>query len=224
MNAPCPKFITSIRPKISVSPDAIMKIIMPIASPATVSVSQVDVGGIRKRERPQAAAAGATGDSRSGTFGSAAPTGGAVALIGAYPGDSPSSRVLQCFIGGKVAHRAVVDHASVVHHATVSPSSCANRKFWSTNRIVALGASPPAGTRSTPIIAGARPLVGSSISSRRRGSTKARERRASVSARRRAFPRAESELLERRKELEIQSSALRPARPRAPRAAGFRAP
>ncbi len=38
--APWPKFSTSIRPKTSVRPLAMMKIIMPMASPATVSVTQ----------------------------------------------------------------------------------------------------------------------------------------------------------------------------------------
>ena len=42
MNTPWPKFSTSIRPNTSVRPDAMMKTIMPIARPATVSVTQVD--------------------------------------------------------------------------------------------------------------------------------------------------------------------------------------
>src|SRR6478609_10648691 len=37
-----PKLSTSMRPKTSVSPEAAMKMIIPIARPATVSVSQVD--------------------------------------------------------------------------------------------------------------------------------------------------------------------------------------
>ena len=37
-----PKFSTSISPKTSERPDAIRKIIMPMASPATVSVTQVE--------------------------------------------------------------------------------------------------------------------------------------------------------------------------------------
>jgi hypothetical protein len=41
MNTPWPKFSTSIRPNTSVRPEAMMKMIMPMASPATVSVSQV---------------------------------------------------------------------------------------------------------------------------------------------------------------------------------------
>jgi hypothetical protein len=42
MNTPWPKFSTSIRPNTSVRPEAMMKMIMPMARPATVSVSQVD--------------------------------------------------------------------------------------------------------------------------------------------------------------------------------------
>ena len=42
MKAPWPKFSTSIRPKVSVRPEAMMKIISPIARPATVSVTQLD--------------------------------------------------------------------------------------------------------------------------------------------------------------------------------------
>src|SRR5690242_15285252 len=41
MNAPWPKFRTSIRPNTSVRPDAMMKISMPIARLATVSVAHV---------------------------------------------------------------------------------------------------------------------------------------------------------------------------------------
>ena len=42
MKAPWPKLSTSIRPNTSVSPEAMVKIIMPIARPATVSVTQVE--------------------------------------------------------------------------------------------------------------------------------------------------------------------------------------
>ena len=59
MKAPWPKLSTSIRPKISVRPEAITKIIMPIASPAMVSVTQVDEDGMNGN----AASASATGSS-----------------------------------------------------------------------------------------------------------------------------------------------------------------
>ena len=42
MKPPCAKFSTSINPNTKVSPDAIRNSIMPIASPATVSASQLD--------------------------------------------------------------------------------------------------------------------------------------------------------------------------------------
>ena len=49
MKAPWPKFITSIRPNTSVRPDAMMKISMPMASPASVSVAQVEKSAISAR-------------------------------------------------------------------------------------------------------------------------------------------------------------------------------
>src|ERR1700723_1462782 len=42
MKAPWPKFRTSIMPKASVRPDAMVKIIIPIARPARVRVRNVD--------------------------------------------------------------------------------------------------------------------------------------------------------------------------------------
>ena len=42
MKAPWPKFSTSIMPNTSVSPEAMVKIIMPIARPAAVSVTKVE--------------------------------------------------------------------------------------------------------------------------------------------------------------------------------------
>jgi hypothetical protein len=41
-NAPCAKLSTSIKPKISVRPDAMRNSIMPMAMPAMVKVSQVE--------------------------------------------------------------------------------------------------------------------------------------------------------------------------------------
>ena len=43
MKRPWPKFSTSMRPNTSVNPEAMMKMIMPMAKPATVSVSQVEL-------------------------------------------------------------------------------------------------------------------------------------------------------------------------------------
>lgn len=42
MKTPWPKLMTSIRPKTRVMPEDMTKIIMPMASPATVRVTQVD--------------------------------------------------------------------------------------------------------------------------------------------------------------------------------------
>ena len=47
MNKPWPKLSTSMRPNTSVKPEAMMKMIMPMARPATVSVSQVEPEPIR---------------------------------------------------------------------------------------------------------------------------------------------------------------------------------
>lgn len=48
MKAPWPKLMTSIRPKTRVMPEAMMKIIMPIARPETVSVSQDELDGMAR--------------------------------------------------------------------------------------------------------------------------------------------------------------------------------
>jgi hypothetical protein len=60
MNTPWPKLSTSIRPNTSVRPEAMMKMIMPMARPATVSVSQVE--GADQRQCQQRS----TGTSSSG--------------------------------------------------------------------------------------------------------------------------------------------------------------
>ena len=59
MKAPWPKLSTSISPKINVRPEAITKIIMPIARPAMVSVTQVEPDGMNG----SAASASASGKS-----------------------------------------------------------------------------------------------------------------------------------------------------------------
>ncbi len=61
MNTPWPKFSTSIRPNTSVRPDAMMKMIMPIASPATVSVSQLDAEPISGHAASASSATSASG-------------------------------------------------------------------------------------------------------------------------------------------------------------------
>jgi hypothetical protein len=61
MNSPWPKLSTSIRPNTSVSPEAITKMISPMASPAMVSVSQLEsdpTNGITTRASPGTRASG----------------------------------------------------------------------------------------------------------------------------------------------------------------------
>jgi hypothetical protein len=88
MKTPWPKFSTSMRPKTSVKPEAMMKIIMPMARPATVSVSQPE-----KLPISGSATITNTGTSRIGTQ-SRRTCGGAavadalaagIAVIGARP-------------------------------------------------------------------------------------------------------------------------------------------
>ena len=84
MKAPWPKFSTSIMPNTRVSPEAMVKIIMPIARPAAVSVTKVEA------EPMKGAATTATMSGvRAGRIsilrrGRAAPTSSA--LTGANPG------------------------------------------------------------------------------------------------------------------------------------------
>ena len=49
MNTPCPKLSTSIKPKTKVKPEAITKMIMPMAKPATVRVNQLEGEPIKGR-------------------------------------------------------------------------------------------------------------------------------------------------------------------------------
>ncbi len=84
--------------------------------------------------------------------------------------------VLQGLVGGEVRHGAAVHDAAVVSITrTSSPTSTATRKFCSTSRIVTpVALISSRHSISEPTIAGARPLVGSSIKSSLRGSTMAR--------------------------------------------------
>ena len=76
MKTPWPKLSTSIRPKISVRPDAMMKMIMPIARPATVSVTQV-----LDDPTSGSAASASSGASSSGAQSMAAARGGASEVL-----------------------------------------------------------------------------------------------------------------------------------------------
>src|SRR6476660_2919620 len=74
-----PKFSTSIRPKTSVSPEAAMKMIIPIARPATVSVNQVDDEPTAGQATSARATTSATGARSKRRFGIASAVGGAAA-------------------------------------------------------------------------------------------------------------------------------------------------
>ena len=72
MNTPWPKLSTSIRPKTSVRPEAMMKMIMPIARPATVSVTQVEGEPIERQRGERQRDGSSSGSQSTRRFGSAA--------------------------------------------------------------------------------------------------------------------------------------------------------
>ena len=75
MKAPWPKLSTSIRPNTSVSPDAMMKIIMPMARLATVSVTQELPDPIRGSIASATITGSSTGSRSRFGFGNAAGCG-----------------------------------------------------------------------------------------------------------------------------------------------------
>src|SRR6478609_7526490 len=126
-----PKLSTSIRPKTSVSPEAAMKMIIPIARPATVSVNHVDdepTAGQATSARTTTSATGTRSKRRFGIASAAvgaAATGAEVALVMAVVGRVPSlmrgerqaeQPLLQRLVVGEVGHRAAMDDAAVFHH------------------------------------------------------------------------------------------------------------
>src|SRR6476659_558113 len=112
MNRPCAKFITSIRPKTSVSPDAMMKMSSPIATPATVSVTQVEGEPTRASEPSVTAASSATGTrSKAPTF-TGAPPGGSLVSLQAQA----EQAVLQRLVRREVGHAPGMDDAARVHY------------------------------------------------------------------------------------------------------------
>src|ERR1017187_1536717 len=128
MKTPWPKFRTSMRPNTSVRPEAMMKMIIPIASPANVSVTHVEKDltsgsatiartGIRSSGRRS----GRTAGSASGTR-----AAGEEELI--QPPSSLMGRqrqaqkaLLQGLVAGKRGHGAGVDDAAAVHHRDAVP-------------------------------------------------------------------------------------------------------
>ena len=205
-----------------------MKMIMPIARPATVSVSQVEVA----RRRPGGSASAATQqrhERRSATSRClgrrAGDVGGAAASAHwCAASDRPSSACCNASSAGELGHRAAVHDAAVVHHRDACRRArCAKLKFCSTSRIVVAArfSSRSAAIRLL-MIAGARPLLGSSISSSSRGSTMARAiaEHLLLPARQLAG-RMVPELLQRREEAEqpFEPGAVDLLGVRAPRAA-----
>src|SRR5690554_2741984 len=143
MNTPWPKFSTSISPKTSVSPEAITKMIRPIARPATVSVTQLEALPTRGSIASISTGTSSTGaQSRGGEIGatSSAPAGAGPAAPGPGPGRSgdamavlsvligpalpsvparerqPEQALLQRLVLGERRHRAGVHDVAVVHH------------------------------------------------------------------------------------------------------------
>ena len=142
-----------------------MKTIMPMARPATVSVSQVEGLPI----------AGSAASASSGTRAMGFQSMSLRKFIGALPG---SGRAV-CFAAirpRRVRPWPLCTTRPSSITATLSPSCLAKLKFCSTSRMVVCAALS---SRKAAImfwmIAGARPLLGSSISSSLRGSTMARE-------------------------------------------------
>src|SRR6476659_2059876 len=126
-----PKLSTSIRPKTSVSPEAAMKMIIPIARPATVSANHVDdepTAGQATRARTTTRATGTRSKRRFGIASAAADaaaTGaqasGVMAVVARSPSRGRSEReaeqaLLQRLVVGERGHRPAMDDAAVFHH------------------------------------------------------------------------------------------------------------
>src|SRR5688572_8861060 len=143
MNTPWPKFSTSIRPKTRVRPEAMTKTMKPIASPATVSVSQLlplpmagnaatikatsSASGIQSKLALGTAAAAAAGVATvltRASWGAArrfsrAPASARAAapqrsLMGSQR--EPEQALLQRLVVDQFLHFAAVHDAAVVHH------------------------------------------------------------------------------------------------------------
>ena len=122
MNTPWPKFSTSIRPNTSVRPDAMMKTIMPIARPATVSVTQVDRAADQRqadrRERGQQrerlpVEAGPSGSRR----GVRQCDGGVIESCSLMrPQRQARAALLQRLVVGQLAPSSRCARPAVVHH------------------------------------------------------------------------------------------------------------
>src|SRR5476649_2150094 len=123
MNTPWPKLSTSIRPNTSVRPEATMKMIMPIARPGTVSVTQVENEPISGSAMSASAGSSNNGRRSSLTAGSSSGAGAVAAeeLIGApllLMGRERQTEQasLQVFVIGEFGHGAGIHYAAVVHY------------------------------------------------------------------------------------------------------------
>ncbi len=108
MKTPWAKFITSIRPKTSVRPEAMMKIIMPMARPATVSVTQVG----RLADQRQRGERDARGRAASGIASRLRRR----VVHWCESSDRPSSLCCSAAVGGERGHAPGVHDAAGVHH------------------------------------------------------------------------------------------------------------
>ena len=122
MNTPWPKLSTSIRPNTSVRPEAMMKMIMPMASPATVSVSQVEPepmsGRPQRQHRHQRQRLPVEVGSAALALSAALDAMPRSSLILRSHGESQRQAQQRCcsLVFGQRRHGAAVHHAAVVHH------------------------------------------------------------------------------------------------------------
>src|SRR5690606_30641730 len=115
MNTPWPKFSTSISPKTSVRPEAMMKMIIPIARPATVSVTQVGTLPISGSAASASSATSAYGSGSRVLIGVLPATNRTSASSLVYAQRKPEQALLQRFVGGERRHRPAMHDASVLH-------------------------------------------------------------------------------------------------------------
>src|ERR1039457_5359118 len=128
MKAPWPKLSTSIRPNTSVRPEAMMKMIIPIARPANVSVTHVE-----KDLTSGSATIARTGIRSSGrrsglTVGRASRAGAVVEDVLIRAPSSLMCRqrqaqqvLLQGLVAGELGHGAGVGDPAAVHHRDAVP-------------------------------------------------------------------------------------------------------
>src|SRR5512133_2822911 len=122
MNTPWPKLRTSIRPNTSVRPEEMINMIMPIASPATVSVTQVENDPISGSPISASTGTSSSGSRSVATCGSASSTGTfAAALLMLAPSLMGRQRqseqaLLQALVAGEFGHGPGMHDAAIIHH------------------------------------------------------------------------------------------------------------